>query len=126
MSNEQVTAIVDAVLPYTEKESGAVPFNALERRLVGEFIAESVHLMVLFAKKHRKYGPRNVAVNGELGLFFRLREKVERIGNMMRREDMKNDPEPMLDSVEDISVLATMLSNVMKGGWVGVDERLAL
>lgn len=58
-----------------------------------------------FIKKHRDYGKGNILAIKELGIAFRTSEKVERLKNLlMKQEKPKN--EPIEETWVDIGVYA--------------------
>lgn len=62
-------------------------------------------LLEMFLKKHRDYGKDNILAIEELGISMRILEKVQRLKNLMMRND-----EPSNESIEetwiDIAVYA--------------------
>lgn len=72
-------------------------------------------LTKMFLKKHKDYGKGNILSVKELGIAFRTSEKVERIKNLL----MKND-KPANESIEeswiDIGVYA-VIAILYRRGW---------
>ncbi len=60
-------------------------------------------LLQIFIKKHKDYGKDNILDNGELGIVFRVNDKLRRIQNLMGKA---GDPlnESMKDNWQDIAV----------------------
>jgi len=106
-------------------DAGVKLSPALRERL-NEHLDTVQDLSTLFAKKLAQYGTGNVSSMGELGLFFRIREKVARLAHLIEHPDNVPAEEPLVDTIADISVLASMLLTVRKGGWVDVPARYAL
>ena len=60
------------------------------------FDQELAELLKIFIKKHKDYGKDNILDNGELGIVFRINDKLRRIQNLMGKAG-----EPMNESLED-------------------------
>lgn len=60
------------------------------------FDEELKKLLEIFIKKHKDYGKDNILDNGELGILFRINDKLRRVQNLMGKSD-----EPMNESVRD-------------------------
>jgi hypothetical protein len=77
--------------------------------------ADELHkLLEIFIKKHKDYGKDNILDNGELGIIFRINDKLRRLQNLAS----KNDPavnENVQDSWQDIAVYA-VIALLLKDG----------
>lgn len=60
------------------------------------FDEELKELLEIFIKKHKDYGKDNILDNGELGIIFRINDKLRRIQNLINKPG-----EPMNESVKD-------------------------
>lgn len=60
------------------------------------FDEELKKLLEIFIRKHKDYGKDNILDNGELGIIFRINDKLRRIQNLMSKPG-----EPMNESVKD-------------------------
>jgi hypothetical protein len=71
------------------------------------FLAVCEELFQTFLKKHKDYGKGNILEIGEMGIAFRLTEKVSRLKNLLGKGD---DPanESIDDSWTDIGVYAVL------------------
>lgn len=72
-------------------------------------------LAEMFVKKHKDYGKDNILDMGELGIAFRVSEKINRIKHLLL-----NKKEPSHESVEeswiDVAVYAA-IAVLVKRGW---------
>lgn len=78
------------------------------------FQLELDELLKTFLKKHKDYGKGNILEIEELGIAFRVAEKVSRLKNLL----MKNDGpanESIEDSWTDIAVYALIAKLYRKG-----------
>ena len=76
-------------------------------------------LMSVLLKKHRDYGPRNIAdaPGGALnGLRVRIHDKVARINNLIDN-NRKPQYEPLEDSFKDLANYAIIALLVLRGKW---------
>jgi hypothetical protein len=60
------------------------------------FAQECDQLLKTFLQKHKDYGKGNILEIGELGISFRVAEKVSRLKNLLAKGD-----EPANESIED-------------------------
>lgn len=60
------------------------------------FDEELKRLLEIFIRKHKDYGKDNILDNGELGIIFRINDKLRRIQNLINKPG-----EPMNESVKD-------------------------
>ena len=69
------------------------------------FNEELIQLLRIFIKKHKDYGKNNILDNGELGIIFRINDKLRRLQNLA-----SNGAEPKNESCcenwQDIAVYA--------------------
>ena len=68
-----------------------------------------------FVKKHQEYGKGNILSIKELGISFRLAEKVERLKNLLLK-GKKAQNESIDDTWMDIAVYA-VIGLMFKKGW---------
>lgn len=62
-------------------------------------------LLNIFLKKHKDYGKGNILSIKELGIAFRLTEKIERLKNLLMNSK-KPENESIEDTLNDIAVYA--------------------
>lgn len=77
-------------------------------------------LMSILLKKHRDYGPRNIAEapGGALnGLRVRIHDKLARINNLVDKRDGKSEYESLEDSFADMANYAIIGMLVLRGKW---------
>lgn len=77
-------------------------------------------LMSILLKKHRDYGPRNIAdaPGGPInGLRVRIHDKVARINNLIDTGSNQPEYESMEDSFKDLANYAIIALLVMRGKW---------
>lgn len=67
-------------------------------------------LLQMFIKKHRDYGKGNILSIKELGISMRIAEKVERLKNLLLKQEMGELPvnESVEDTWIDIAVYAVI------------------
>lgn len=75
----------------------------------------------LLCKKQRGYGPKNVQILGETGVFDRIREKIERVLNLAE-QSAPDVPGEIAKEVEDIAGLALILDMIGHDEWPGIEE----
>lgn len=106
---------------YTER-------SALEREELSRFptqFEEDVRivydeLMSILLKKHKDYGPRNIAdaPGGPInGLRVRIHDKVARINNLIDTGSNQPEYESMEDSFKDLANYAIIALLVMRDKW---------
>jgi hypothetical protein len=106
---------------YTER-------SALEREELSRFptkFEDDVRivydeLMSILLKKHKDYGPRNIAdaPGGPInGLRVRIHDKVARINNLIDTGSDQPEYESMEDSFKDLANYAIIGLLVMRGKW---------
>lgn len=88
-------------------------------QIVRDYCAQVVRHGLVFARKQHDYGPRNIAASGQLGVFVRLRDKMERLRSLRGRIG-KN--EPKADASLDIANYGVILSMLQRGDWPGVES----
>lgn len=69
----------------------------------------------LFVKKHKDYGKGNILDTGELGIAFRVNDKLNRIKNILA-SGKKPENESMDESWVDIGVYA-VIAMMWRRGW---------
>ncbi len=78
------------------------------------FFQELEEMLKLFIKKHQDYGKANILDTGELGIIFRINDKVKRLQNLIA-----GDKEPVNESINetwlDIAVYAVIAILLRKG-----------
>ena len=77
------------------------------------FDEELQKLLEIFIKKHKDYGKENILDNGELGIIFRVNDKLRRLQNLAMKGDAAVN-ESSRDSWQDIavySVIALLLAD---------------
>ncbi len=67
-----------------------------------------------FIKKHKDYGKDNILDTGELGIVFRVNDKVRRIQHLLTKEQ-KPENEAIDDNWLDIAVYAVIALLLRKG-----------
>ena len=67
------------------------------------FAEELEKMLVTFIKKNKDYGKGNILDNGELGIIFRINDKVRRIQNLLMKGDCPEN-ESLEDNWQDIAV----------------------
>lgn len=79
------------------------------------FLEIEKELLETFIAKHRDYGKGNILSIKELGIAFRIGEKVERLRNLLMKEEPPAN-ESMEDSWTDIAVYA-IIAKLYQRGW---------
>ena len=77
-------------------------------------------LLQIFIKKHKDYGKENILEIGELGIAFRINEKVSRLKNLIT-SNKKPVNENIEDSWYDIAVYAIIAMLYKKGYFQKLD-----
>ena len=108
----------DAVA-YIEKQypETATEFKRLQQEQYG-----------LFCKKQMDYGPSNIAMGSELktddekrlslvGLIVRVNDKVQRLLNLMVKNNRNAQNEPTVDAFKDLACYGIIAQIVQKGKW---------
>lgn len=72
-------------------------------------------MLLTFIKKHRDYGKGNILSIKELGIAFRLSEKIERLKNLLLNPTKQPENESISDNVQDIAVYAVILEMYRRG-----------
>lgn len=72
-------------------------------------------LLETFIQKHKDYGKGNILSMKELGIAFRLSEKVERLKNLLLKSDGPVH-ESLEDTWNDIAVYA-IIAVLVRRGW---------
>lgn len=69
------------------------------------FDQELKELLELFIRKHKDYGKANILDNGELGIIFRVNDKLRRLQNLANHGSSGHN-ETIRDNWQDIAVYA--------------------
>ncbi len=72
-------------------------------------------LLKTFIQKHKDYGKGNILSMKELGIAFRLSEKVERLKNLLMKAERPAN-ESLEDTWNDIAVYA-IIAVLVRRGW---------
>ena len=83
---------------------------------------------LLFCQKQMDYGPSNIAMGTELktdeekrlskvGLIVRINDKVQRLINLVVRNNRKSQNEPTIDAFKDLSCYGIIAQIVDNGKW---------
>jgi len=89
----------------------------LKTAMAKEALKQSLENIQLFDRKQQDYGSRNISESGEIGLVVRLRDKVNRIDNLLAKGEIAPNCEPVLDGYCDISNYGLIGQLVRKGVW---------
>lgn len=73
-------------------------------------------LLETFRSKHQDYGKGNILSIKELGIAFREAEKVERLKNLLMKQDGKPANESIEDSWTDIAIYA-IIATMYRREW---------
>ena len=82
----------------------------------------------LFCKKQMDYGPSNIAMGTELkteeekrlskiGLIVRINDKIQRLINLVIRNNRKSQNEPTIDAFKDLACYGIIAQIVQNGKW---------
>ena len=76
---------------------------------------------ILMAKKQMDYGMGNIGMNGDkklalLGIAIRLNDKIQRILNILSKEQDANN-ESLVDTAQDITNYGAIFNTVLKDEW---------
>ncbi len=69
----------------------------------------------LFIKKYQDYGKGNILDTGEVGILFRINDKLNRLKNLLAHQK-KPENEPMDETWRDIAVYA-VIAILYRNGW---------
>ena len=83
---------------------------------------------LLFCKKQMDYGPSNIAMGTDLatneqkrlskiGLIVRINDKVQRLLNLMVKNNRKAQNEPSIDAFKDLACYGIIAQIVQNGKW---------
>jgi hypothetical protein len=78
------------------------------------FAIELEEMLKTFIKKNKDYGKGNILDNGELGIIFRINDKVRRIQNLLMKGETPEN-ESIEDNWQDIAVYA-VIGLLLKNG----------
>lgn len=73
-------------------------------------------MLATFLKKHKDYGKGNILSVKELGIAFRSSEKIERLKNLLMKQDQTPENESIDDSWLDVAVYA-VIAKMYRKGW---------
>ena len=116
---EKELGIKDEAIEYIEK---TYPETAKE------FQQLQYEQYALFCKKQMDYGPSNISmgtslVNDEekrlslVGLIVRINDKVQRLLNLMVKNNREAQNEPAIDAFKDLACYGIIAQIVQKGKW---------
>ena len=71
-------------------------------------------LLAIFIRKLKDYGKDNILDNGELGIIFRINDKLRRLQNLASKDGATSN-ESVKDSWQDIAVYA-VIALLLKDG----------
>ena len=71
-------------------------------------------LLKIFIKKHKDYGKDNILDNGELGIIFRINDKLRRLQNLASK-NTEPENESCCENWQDIAVYA-IIALLLKDG----------
>lgn len=80
-------------------------------------------LLATFIQKHKDYGKGNILSIKELGITFRLAEKIERLKNLLMNPTQTPANESIADNVKDIAVYAVILEMFRRGEFQKLEVR---
>lgn len=72
-------------------------------------------LLTTFTQKHKDYGKGNILNIKELGVAFRLSEKIERLKNLLMNPSQSPVNESIADNIKDIAVYAIIMEMFRRG-----------
>ena len=72
-------------------------------------------LLATFVQKHKDYGKGNILSIKELGITFRLAEKIERLKNLLMNPGVDPVNESIADNIKDIAVYAIVMEMYRRG-----------
>lgn len=72
-------------------------------------------LLSTFIQKHKDYGKGNILSIKELGIAFRLTEKIERLKNLLMNPTQDPINESIADNIKDIAVYAVVMEMYRRG-----------
>ncbi len=75
----------------------------------------SDELLATFIQKHKDYGKGNILSIKELGITFRLTEKIERLKNLLMNPTKDPLNESIADNIKDIAVYAIVMEMFRRG-----------
>lgn len=72
-------------------------------------------MLTTFIKKNKDYGKNNILDTGELGILFRINDKINRLKNLLMN-NKKPENEPVEENWQDIAVYA-VIAILYRRGW---------
>ncbi len=106
---------------YQYKENECIPIQKVlmkqsaPKTLDKAFEQITSEMLETFLKKHKDYGKGNILSIKELGIAFRIGEKVERLKHLLMKEDAPAN-ESLDDTWRDIAVYA-IIAELYRKGW---------
>lgn len=96
--------------------------------LTDEFKRLQIQQYILFLQKHHDYGLHNIDLNEDLStpegrifpttaLIIRIRDKVERLKNIIKKGTSMVGDESLVDTFKDLSVYGIIAQIVQSGKW---------
>jgi hypothetical protein len=107
------------------------PIDYIEKtypKTASKFKAIQKEQYEIFCMKQMDYGPSNIAMGTQLltpadrrlsktGLIVRINDKVQRLINLVVRNDREAQNEPAMDAFKDLSVYGIIAQIVEEGAW---------
>lgn len=84
------------------------------------FEQELTKMLRVFIKKHKDYGKGNILDTGELGIVFRINDKVRRLQNLLQK-DQSPENESLNETWRDIAVYAVIALLLRKSHFKSLD-----
>lgn len=84
------------------------------------FEAICAEMRATFVQKHKDYGKGNILSIKELGITFRLAEKIERLKNLLLQGNTPVN-ESIQDNIKDIAVYSVILEMYRRGWFQKLD-----
>ena len=117
--------------PYPELTGASDAVKYIEKKYpetARAFKAIQHDQYTLFCKKQMDYGPSNIAMGTTLeteedkklsitALVVRINDKVQRLINLILRQNNNTQNEPAMDSIKDLSVYGIIAQIVEDGSW---------
>lgn len=118
--NDVLDTIDDPVVAEIEREYP---------QLTEEFKRIQEQQYVTFCRKHHDYGLGNISMGEDvttpegqkiplIGLVVRMRDKIERLKNLLIRRDTEPQNESVEDTFKDLSVYGIIAELIRRGKWI--------
>ena len=115
----------------TEKNGMMTPVSYIEQyypQTAKEFKRLQKEQYELFCKKQMDYGPSNIAMGTDLttneqkrlsliGLIVRINDKVQRLINLVIKNNREAQNEPTIDAFKDLACYGSIAQIVKNGKW---------